>query len=120
MADQPPSRRRFQFRLRSLLIGVTVFCVVVGGFVGWQAKIVRERLALRDSCATVAIFLDEEDVLFTHPPREKSTVSWIRERLGDKAVHAITCYKGIAPETANRIVAAFPEADITLPPFLQR
>jgi hypothetical protein len=46
--DQPKSdppkrkRRRFQFSLRSLLIVVTLLAVTCA-YVGWQAKIVRER-----------------------------------------------------------------------------
>ena len=32
MPDLPP-RRRFQFRLRTMMIGVTIFCVV-GGWLG--------------------------------------------------------------------------------------
>jgi hypothetical protein len=43
MPDQPSPRRRFQFRLRTLLICVTAFCVVIGGYTGWQNKIVKER-----------------------------------------------------------------------------
>jgi hypothetical protein len=39
-------KSRFQFRLRTLLIGVTVFCIVAGGYFGWQAKKVDERKAL--------------------------------------------------------------------------
>ncbi len=42
---EPSQRRRFQFRLRSLLIGVTLFALIPCGYVGWQAKIVRERKA---------------------------------------------------------------------------
>ena len=34
---------RFQFRLRTLFIVVTVLCVVPGGYVIWQRKIVSER-----------------------------------------------------------------------------
>jgi hypothetical protein len=43
---EPPKRKRrcFQFRLRTLLIGVTLVAVVCG-YVAWQAKIVRERRA---------------------------------------------------------------------------
>jgi hypothetical protein len=36
--------RRFQFRLRTLLIVVTVLSAVCG-YLGWQAKIVQERKA---------------------------------------------------------------------------
>ena len=38
-----PRLRWFQFRLRTLLIGVTLFALIPCGYVGWQAKIVRER-----------------------------------------------------------------------------
>ena len=43
MADQPSPRRRFQFRLRTLMIVVTPFCVGIGGYTGWQKRIVKER-----------------------------------------------------------------------------
>jgi hypothetical protein len=43
MSDQPSPRRRFQFRLRTLMIAVTLFCIVIGGYTGWQKKIVKER-----------------------------------------------------------------------------
>jgi hypothetical protein len=32
--NEPPKPRRFQFRLRTLLIGVTLFCIVTGGYIG--------------------------------------------------------------------------------------
>ena len=43
----PPKRRRrwCQFRLRTLLIGVTLFCVVVGGYIDWRARVARDRAA---------------------------------------------------------------------------
>ena len=34
MPDQPSPRRRFQFRLRTLMIGVTLVCVIAG-WIGW-------------------------------------------------------------------------------------
>ena len=42
MPDQPSPRRRFQFRLRTLMIGVTLLAVVCG-YVGHQAEIVHRR-----------------------------------------------------------------------------
>jgi hypothetical protein len=42
--------RRFQFRLRTLMVGVTLLAVPLG-YVGWQAKIVRERKAFYDAHA---------------------------------------------------------------------
>ena len=40
MAAQPSPRRRFQFRLRTLMIVVTLLAVPCA-YIGWQAKIVR-------------------------------------------------------------------------------
>jgi hypothetical protein len=48
-------RRWFQFRLRTLMIVVTLLAVPLG-YVGWQVKIVRERKALEPS-----VFIAEED-----------------------------------------------------------
>ena len=45
MSDHPSPRRRFQFRLRTLMIGVTLFCVVAGWLLS-QASVVWERKAL--------------------------------------------------------------------------
>ena len=51
---EPPKRKRrwFQFSLRSLLIMVTLFCAVIGGYVRWQANIVKERQTWIDSGST--------------------------------------------------------------------
>ncbi len=46
MTDQPAPRRRFQFRLRTLMIVVTLFCLI-GGYVTSQANIATERTRLR-------------------------------------------------------------------------
>ena len=51
---QPPPPRRFQFRLRTLLIGVTLFCIVVGGYIGSQLKVIRERREAVTKNRTVA------------------------------------------------------------------
>jgi hypothetical protein len=45
MTDQHSFRRRFQFRLRTLMIVVSLLAMPLG-YVGWQAKIVRERKAV--------------------------------------------------------------------------
>jgi hypothetical protein len=42
--EPKPKPRRFQFRLRTLMIGITLLAVPLG-YIGWQAKIVRERKA---------------------------------------------------------------------------
>ena len=42
MPDQPPPRRRFQFRLRTLMIGVTLLAVACWVAVD-RARLIRER-----------------------------------------------------------------------------
>ncbi len=56
MPDQPSPRRRFQFRLRTLMIVVAVVAIPCA-YVGWQAKIVRERRALLDSIKAAGGFV---------------------------------------------------------------
>ncbi len=46
MADQPPPRRRFQFRLPTLMIGVTllaIYCGTVAWFLHDGQRLIRER-----------------------------------------------------------------------------
>ena len=47
---EPPKRKRrwFQFSLRTLMIVVTLLAIP-GGYVGWQAKIVRDRNAMLEA-----------------------------------------------------------------------
>ena len=45
MASQPSPRRRFQFRLRTLMIVVTLLALLCA-YVGWQESIIRNRIAL--------------------------------------------------------------------------
>jgi hypothetical protein len=115
--NDPPKRKRrwFQFSLRTLMIGVTLLAVPLG-YVGLQAKIVRDRKALRDSCAGVAYFA-VEDVIFTYPPTppRKAPIPWIRECLGDEGVFSILCINDIDRNVADRLRVAFPEAEIILP-----
>jgi hypothetical protein len=100
MADQPSPRRRFQFRLRTLMIGVTVFCVVVGGYVGWQAKIVRERRALLDEINAAGG--GEVPDIAHRPP-------WLRRILGDENVGFMVVPYMTDGETMARIFRLFPD-----------
>ncbi len=45
MSDYYNQRRRFQFRLRTLMIGVTLFALIPCGYVGWQKRIIERRNA---------------------------------------------------------------------------
>ena len=79
----PAPRHRCQFRLRTLLIVVTLLAVVCGYF-GRQIELVRERKAF----ATNPQFL----VITT----AHSAVSWIRRLLGDSG-----CDRVVADDMAN-------------------
>jgi hypothetical protein len=71
MADQPLSRRRFQFRLRTLMIGVTLFCVAAG-WLAVQARAVRDRKGVLYNHAHFIIlysFFDEQDRGANWPPQ---------------------------------------------------
>jgi hypothetical protein len=75
LADQPSPRRRFQFRLRTLMIGVTLLAVVcVCDYVAHEAEIVRERKALLKSGRLSLVGQVAE---------ETRRISWLRARLGD-------------------------------------
>jgi hypothetical protein len=98
-------RRGFQFRLRTLMIGVTLFCVVIGGYVGWQAKIVRDRLVELDRHSYVTM-------VETDAPPECRVVSLIRRLLGDEHVWTIYVETGTDATEIERLHHLFPEAEI--------
>jgi hypothetical protein len=116
------SRHRFQFRLRTLLIGVTLLGAV-GGLLGREWQIVRER-------ASEIRWLEERGPL---PPFAKSEpcypyyqggnnrweitindaeLPWHRRLLGDHLLQEIVYPTTAAEVDRNRVKAAFPEANI--------
>src|SRR5580693_1171162 len=100
MADQPQPRRRFQFRLRTLMIGVTLLAVPLG-YVGWQAKIVREREA----------FLENHFCLSAeHSPSGPVQAPWMLRLLGAKPIYYVTVW---GRAEAERAASLFPEAIVT-------
>jgi hypothetical protein len=96
---EPPKRKRrwFQFRLRTLMIGVTLLA-------GWQAKIVREREAMLSH-----IWAVNRSGLWTET---RMTVPWLRGLLGDHAVPLIELPRNADSEERERIQALFPEAKL--------
>jgi hypothetical protein len=107
-ADPPKRKRRwFQFSLRTLMIVVTLLAIPCG-YVGWQAKIVRERMAMSECIKKVehgdCWFFDED---------LSGGVPWIRRLLGDKTCMLILV-PGASDEEFVAIKAAFPEADLVL------
>jgi hypothetical protein len=128
MANTNPSppRRCFQFRLRTLMIGVTLLATVCG-YVAWQAKIVRERKAIaqvveheRSGMIVWCSWVEKdiptgglriENSVEIKPPYPK--VSWLRRWLGDDyAVYIQYPASLMSAEEVARLKVAFPEAYI--------
>jgi hypothetical protein len=126
MEDQPnvtrrkPSRFRplHSFSLRTLLIGVTVFCVI-GGYVGSQAKIVKERRETEKWAAftlRAAFYKFADRWELTH--KDKTALQrfhevrppFIRRLLGDSAYSeiAVPSFPPLSKAEAKRIRDAFP------------
>ena len=105
MTDQPSPRRRFQFRLRTLMIGVTLLAVPFA-CIGWQAAIVRVRLGI------LANFRDPPHIIKWHTIHlgDKSQAPGLLRRfLGDKEVGSLFFAKR---DDADRDHELFPEAGI--------
>ena len=100
--DSPAPRRRFQFHLRTLMIGVTLLAVACG-YVGWQAKILRERRALLMKVRIAhGEWWTREDV---NSPLEKSGIgiSVMRRMLGDHEYGVIMVPKRFPRDDEDRI-----------------
>jgi hypothetical protein len=105
MPDQPAPRRRFQFRLRTIFIGVTLLSSPCA-YIGWEAKVVRQReefLNGHDHHLGPNPFNDE---------RGYPNVPWIQGLLGSTPVYEIFV---AGPADAERAAALFPEAIIRGP-----
>jgi hypothetical protein len=136
MEDQPnvtrrkPSRFRplHSFSLRTLLIGVTLLAVACG-YVGWQAKFVRERRAMLelivhdgggyfyfvgDSTCWSLPYGGKLKPKGTHRLSDgnEQAPSMVRQWLGDDFVYVILLPKSVPSADATRIVQVFPEATV--------
>ena len=118
----PRPKRRWSFSLRTLFVVVTV----LGCWLGWQVKIVRDRQALRrelelaasDSFEPyVAIGTRVDGSVSTTWGRKWSVnpVPWYRRVLGDEPVGDLGVPNGWTTSDVNRLRAAFPEAAISGP-----
>jgi hypothetical protein len=115
MTDQPPPRRRFQFRLRTLLIGVTLLAVPCA-YVGWQGRIVQERRQTAlwiDSVGGEALAPSKNQFKYSEFVCE---VGWLRRLLGDSEVSKVNLPKfhNVTETDLARIHLAFPNARIEL------
>jgi hypothetical protein len=99
------TRRRFQFRLRTLMIGVTLLAIA-SGYVGREVEIVHVRRAELDRNVNLRVQF--------RPTDEYGAINWIRRALGDKTLYGIFVPKQTEPAEIARLHAIFPEADIRL------
>ncbi len=91
---------RFQFRLRSLMIVVTLNCIGCGWLLS-QATIVWERKAML-KIAPVS-WVDDDDT---------AGLTWLRHVMGDRGIGTIVLDKPTTDEQLNHYRAVFPEASI--------
>jgi hypothetical protein len=105
MADQPSPRRRFQFRLRTLLVVVTVFCLLCGGYVREEA-IVQRRVAAFEEMQQMALGKQAQPAFFF----DVSRVPWSRRWLGDPGVTHTFIAGNEDVGAVRRFHVAFPEA----------
>jgi hypothetical protein len=105
MRKSPSPRRRFQFGLRTLMIGVTLLCVVAGVYIGEQRKIV----AVRQEWIR-----DDRDLSISAATPENNDLPWLRRLLGDSKVNEIRVRPSLLIDNdfAIRLREAFPEATI--------
>jgi hypothetical protein len=111
--------RRFQFRLRTLMIGLTLLAVPLG-YVGWQAKIVRDRKAaiieLKTGGGTAIGAEGLSPSALAHG--RDYTIPFLRRWVGDHAVFWIMCKHGIDVDV-RRLRSLFTEALIDPEPVFE-
>jgi hypothetical protein len=106
--------RRFQFRLRTLMIGVTLLAIPCG-YLGWQKKIVADRWALRFEIKKMGPtdngyakgVIDRANA--NEPER---AIPWLRLMLGDQAIRFVALPTNVSKDYLQRVKETFPEADI--------
>ncbi len=100
---------KLQFRLRTLMTVVTLLAVPLG-YVGWQAKIVRERKAVRtwivETGGNLIRGLGEGEL------------PWFRRVLGDESVGGVILPSGASRQRREWVKTAFREAAFTILPYM--
>jgi hypothetical protein len=104
MADSP---RRLQFRLRTLLIGVTLFCVVIAA--GWSADQIRIAWSRAAILTSLRDRGGEYQERLGHQP---SMRSFLRRLCGDRCVIVVWRPRDGSGPTEDEIKSAFPNAQI--------
>jgi hypothetical protein len=93
------------------MIGVTLFCIVVGGYVGSQWKIVVDRkAALADVTRTQGWFIIWTDGVRDNLKTRDKTISLVRRCLGEQPVYWLVYKHGATGDDIRRLQGLFPEA----------
>jgi hypothetical protein len=100
MADQPFPRRRFQFRLRTLMIAVTLLCAACA-IVGPKLVWIRQRHEMIQPAGGVGFVPNQE-------PRSAPSGLWLFGEQGIKSLHVINAPQ----EQVEEMKRLFPEAEI--------
>jgi hypothetical protein len=136
MADPAPPRRRFQFRLRTLMIAVTLLAVACG-YVGWLGTKVRNRkawietntamysikgvYAVRDGVVNVRMRIypvsrgvidDGLEFYRLNLGSDEDSPGWLRSLLGDEPIEMICIKENASTTEIQSVVALFPEAQV--------
>ena len=94
------------------MIGVTLFCVVIGGFVGRRVMRVRERLRLQRQIAVSTDPFDDEEFAVLREADRDERIDWFRRLIGDREVPSLAVSKKISAEDLKLIEDGFPESEI--------
>lgn len=95
-----------RFRLRTLLLALTATSVLTG-WLGWNARYVRERRAL---------LVGKQWETLRGGKLPTPSISWIRRMMGDEATQFLLFEYEPSPEQFDRATRLFPEATI-MPQF---
>jgi hypothetical protein len=114
MADQPSRRRRFQFRLRTLMIFTVVVAIWAWGtrYVGSQLRIIRDR---HEAAKTYRMIPTLEQSYGPNGALKNETTTsapWPLRWLGEEGCILIIVPKSTSDPEVARLESLFPEANI--------
>jgi hypothetical protein len=109
MTDHAPCRRRFQFRLRTLMIGVTIVAALCA-YLSHERQVVQERQNF------IASHPRLPHIVYNAEPQFMTEISWIRRWMSDRQYYAIAVGDSASDATLDRFKRLFPEAAVVRSP----
>jgi hypothetical protein len=119
MVDPALSHRRFQFRLRTLLIVVALVALACG-YAGWEAKIARDRrkaVATYRAVAGYAVEVDESPGTGHVSTSRFPPAPWPLRWFGEEGYSEIIVPQRTTADEIERLSSLFPEALIQRDPL---